>query len=266
MQLQISCNKYGFHPSCRNGRKNPRFVIRFPVKIASERRWLACRRRGRGPEEPARGLREHPDSPWRPLVAKAAGLCRPRLSGLGRLYGPGQLGDRPRRRVEVWLHPAVGHPDLEPDGDPAAGAGGAARHRHRSRSGAGLPRHLFAAGQLHALAGLRGGDHRLRSRRGHRHRDRAEIAVRHSPARRRADHGPRRFPAAAVDEQGLSLPRGFRHCASDRDRGLLCDPDHRRRAAGRRDAEGFCAVHRDLHQSRDALYRHRHHRRDGHAA
>ena len=29
---------------------------------------------------------------------------------------------------------------------------------------------------------------------------------------------------------------------------------------------GFRAVHRDLHQSRDALHRHRHHRRDGDAA
>ena len=44
------------------------------------------------------------------------------------------------------------------------------------------------------------------------------------------------------------------------------DPDRRRRAAGRRDAGGLRAVDRDRHQSRDALHRHRHHRRDGDAA
>ena len=33
-----------------------------------------------------------------------------------------------------------GHPDLEPDGDPAAGAGGPAGHRHRARPRPGLPR------------------------------------------------------------------------------------------------------------------------------
>src|SRR6266851_3902259 len=75
-----------------------------------------------------------------------------------------------------------------------------------------------------------------------------------------------RFPAAALDEQGLSLSRSVRHRAFDRDRGLFCDPDRRRRSAGRRDAAGVCAVHRDLYQSRDALHRHRHHRGDGDAA
>jgi manganese transport protein len=35
-----------------------------------------------------------------------------------------------------------GHPAVEPDGDPAAGAGGAARHRHRPRPRTGLPRPL----------------------------------------------------------------------------------------------------------------------------
>ena len=44
------------------------------------------------------------------------------------------------------------------------------------------------------------------------------------------------------------------------------DPDRRRGAAGRRGAARLCAVHRDRHQSRDALHRHRHHRRHGDAA
>ena len=93
---------------------------------------------------------------------------------------------------------------------------------------------LFASRQLPALAGLRGRHHRLRSRRGHRHRDRAQIAVRHSPDRRRADHRARRLPAAAADEQGFPLPRSLRHLAVDRDRDLLCDPDRGGRAAGGR--------------------------------
>ena len=80
--------------------------------------------------------------------------------------------------------------------------------------------------------------------------------------------GARRLSAAAV-----LMNRGFRFleafvvalliviC------GLLCDPDRRRRAAGRaRCSRGFCAVTRDRHQSGDALHRHRHHRRDGDAA
>ena len=186
---------------------------------------------------------------WRALVAPAAGLPRPRLSGFGRLHGPRQLGHRPRGRIEVRLHAAVGDPAVEPDGDPAAGARRAARHRHRPRPRAGLPRQLFATRELPALGGLRGRDHRLRSRRSDRHRDRAQSAVRHSPDRRRADHRARRLPAAAADEQGLSLPRSLRHLAVDRDRDLLCDPDHGRGAAGGRGPEGLYAVARDRHQS-----------------
>ncbi|KAH2823025.1 hypothetical protein KXV85_001884, partial [Aspergillus fumigatus] len=142
----------------------------------------------------------------------------------------------------------------------------AARHRHRPRSGAGLPRQLFDAGQFHAVAGLRGRHHRLRPGRGDRHRDRVEAAVRHSPDRRRADRRARCLPAAVADEQGIPLPRSLRHCAIDRHRGLLCDPGRGRGAAGRRDAEGLRALEPDLHQSGDALHRHRHHRRDGDAA
>ncbi len=203
----------------------------------------------------------------RPLGAPAAGRPRAGLSGLRRLHGSRQLGDRPRGRVEVWLHAAVGHPDLEPDGDPAAGAGSKARHRHRPRSGAGLPRCFSKWVSVPSAVGrLRSRDHRLRPRRGDRHRDRAESAVRHSPGRRRADHGTRRLPAAAVDEPRLSLSRSFCDRAPGRDRGLLRGPDRGGGAAGGRDAARIRADRRDLHQSRDALPRDRHHRRDGDAA
>ena len=58
----------------------------------------------------------------RRLVPPAVRLHGPGLHGLGRLHGPRQLGDRPRRRRAVRLHAAVRHHAVEPDGDPAAGA------------------------------------------------------------------------------------------------------------------------------------------------
>ncbi len=70
----------------------------------------------------------------------------------------------------------------------------------------------------------------------------------------------------------LLMNRGFRFLEAfviallDRDRGLLCDPDRRRGAAGRGDARRLRAVERDLHQSGDALHRDRHHRRHRDAA
>ena len=81
------------------------------------------------------------------LLAQAPRLRRARLPGRRRLHGPGQLGHRPRRRRAVRLHAAQRHPDLEPDGDPAAGARRSAGHRHRPRPRAGLPRPLLAAGR-----------------------------------------------------------------------------------------------------------------------
>ena len=160
----------------------------------------------------------------------------------------------------------VGHHDLEPDGHPVAGAVGAARHRQRARSCAGLPRRLSAPGRPCAVGRLRTGDHRLRSGRGDRHRHRAQAAVRHSADRRRADHRARRVPAAAADEQGLPFSRGLHRRAAGRDRDLLPGPDRAGGAAGRRSARRLRAVDGDRDQSGDALHRHRHPRRDRHAA
>ena len=169
----------------------------------------------------------------RRLVPPALRLHGTGLHGLGRLHGPGQLGDRPRRRRALRLYAALRHHAVEPDGDPAAGAGGPARHRHRPRSGAGLPRLLSAPGQLPALDRLRARDHRLRPRRGDRHGDRAPAALRHPADRRRADRGARRLPGALPDEPRLPLARGLHRRAADRDLRLLRDPDRRGGAADR---------------------------------
>ena len=50
------------------------------------------------------------------------------------------------------------------------------------------------------------------------------------------------FLLLLADEPRLSLPRSLRHRAADRDRGLLCDPDRGRGAAGRGDAARLRAV------------------------
>src|SRR5690349_2257819 len=86
----------------------------------------------------------------RPALAEDACLPRPRLSGRGRLYGSGQLGDLARRRFQVRLRAADGRAVVEPDGDPVAGFVRAARHRLRPRSGAGLPRRVSARGVVAA--------------------------------------------------------------------------------------------------------------------
>ncbi len=190
----------------------------------------------------------------------------PGLHGLGRLHGPGQLGDRPRRRGAVRLHAAGRHPAFQPHGDPVAGACRAPRHRHRPRPRAGLPRPLSADRQLRAVDRLRTRHHRHRSGGGDRHRDRAAASVRHPADLGRADHRARRVPAASADEPGLPLPRGVRHRASERDRDLLPGADRGRRAAGCGGARRFPAEDRDRHQPDDALHRHRHHRRHGDAA
>ena len=223
-------------------------------------------RRCRPAAKPVRGACQHRGAAGWHLAAPLPGVRRARLHDLGRLHGPGQLGDRHRRRLALRLHAALGHPAVQPDGDPAAGARGAPRHRDRARPRAGVPRQLFAAGQHRAVARLRGGDHRLRPGRGDRHGHRAAAAVRHSADRGRPDHGARRLPAAAPDESRLPLPRGLRHRAADRDRRLLRRADRRRRAAGRRHAAGFVPSPRDRHQPRDAVCRDRHHRRDRDAA
>ena len=163
----------------------------------------------RGAAEPARGQRHHRGAAGRPLVHEALRLHGAGLHGLGRLHGPGQLGDRHRRRGAVRLHAALRRHALEPDGDPPAGALGAPRHRHRARPRPGLPRLLSAPGRLRPLVHLRARDHRLRPRRGDRHGDRAQPALRHSPHVGRDHHRARRLPGALPDEPRLPRARGL---------------------------------------------------------
>ena len=73
-------------------------------------------------QQPPRSPRLHRHPARRRLLAQDARLRRPGLPGRRRLHGPGQLGHRPRRRRALRLHAAQRHPDLQPDGDPAAGA------------------------------------------------------------------------------------------------------------------------------------------------
>jgi hypothetical protein len=156
-----------------------------------------CPADGGGREQPFRGPRHDPGAATGLVAAASAGVFRSRLHDLGRLYGPGQLGDRHRWRIEVRLHAAVRHHALQPDGDPASGAGRATRDRYRPRPRAGLSRCLSPRSRRRAVARLRGGDHRLRSGGSRRHRDCPEAIVRHSVDRRRAHHRARCVPATS---------------------------------------------------------------------
>ena len=116
------------------------------------------------------------------------------------------------------------------------------------------------------VAALRDRDRRLRSRRGHRRRDRAEPAVRPAADLGRLPHGARRADRAVPAAPRLPLRRGAGHRADRADRRVV-----RRRAvaggadAGRRRGR-LHPAHRDPAQPRHALHRDRHPRRDGDAA
>ncbi len=145
--------------------------------------------------------RQPPDDPRaarRRILAAFPGLCRPRLSGRSRLYGPRQLGDRHRRWLRLRLCPAIGRAAVEPDGDRAAGAVGATRHRRGARPGAGVPRALFATGRDRLVAALRDRDHRLRPGGGAGHGHRAQAAVRPAAGLGRAGDGGGRVPGAGA--------------------------------------------------------------------
>ena len=155
------------------------------------------------------------------LLAQAAGLCRPRLSGGRRLHGPGQLGHRPRGRRALRLRPAQRHPAVQPDGHPAAGARGAPRHRQRPRPRAGVPRQLLQAHHARALGAVRDCHRGVRPRRGDRRRDRAQPAVRPPAHLGRLHHGARRAHRALPAEQGVPLRRGAGRRPHRRHRRLL---------------------------------------------
>ncbi len=175
MQLQMSCNKKCFPALWHHGCPNAPIDPRHRTAGAADLHRMARRRAGYA--KPPRGERDGRGSDGGPVVAPAACLRRTGLSGVGRLYGSRQLGDRHRGWLEVRLHAAFGHPAVQPDGDPSAGARGPPWHRHRPRPGAGLPGDLFTPGELPAVDRLRGRDHRLRSGGGDRHRDRVEAPV-----------------------------------------------------------------------------------------
>ena len=132
-------------------------------------------------------------------------LPRPRLSRRHRLYGPGQLGDGARRRLEIRHGAALRRRAVQPHGDRAAIADGAARPRRRPRSRQRLPRAFSAHRLFGALAAGRGGHSRDRSRRGHRHGDRPAIAVR--PAARRSASSSR---CSTLSSCSPSSALGFR--------------------------------------------------------
>src|SRR5215472_19205665 len=102
------------------------------------------------------------DRARRGILAKDAGVFRPGVSGRRRLHGPGQLGDRSRGRLGVWLHAADHHFAVELDGDLAPDALRATRYCHPTRPRSSLSRSLFGADFVRALDYLRAGDLRVR--------------------------------------------------------------------------------------------------------
>ena len=197
---------------------------------------------------------------------QTARLRRPGFPGRGRLHGPGQLGDRPRRRLEIQLLAPRRHHDVEPDGDPAPGAFVEARHRHRPRPRPGLPRSLQQAGLVFSLGHLRDRDRGLRPRGSHRVRHRAESALRPSAAGGRVHHLARCAVRPVSPEQGISLHRGAGHHAHRHHRRLFRVGDRRVASKPARHRERVHPVDGDRERSRHALHRHRHPGRDRDAA
>ena len=117
-----------------------------------------------------------------------------------------QLGDRSRRRRLLWLHAALRHHAVEPDGDSPSSTRCQPRHCHWPGSRSGLPGLLSKACQFTPLDRLRTGNHGLRPGGNDRHRDRAATPVSYSPDRRRVDHRTGRLPSAFPDEQRISFP------------------------------------------------------------
>ena len=117
----------------------------------------------------------HTGTFWR----RAIGFAGPGLPGRRRLHGPGQLGHRPRRRRALRLRAALGPPDLQPDGDPAAEplrALGIVTGRDLAQA----CRDTYCRPvSRRALAPLRDRHRRLRPGRGARLRHRAQAALRH---------------------------------------------------------------------------------------
>ena len=194
-------------------------------------------------------------------------LCRSRLSGRRRLYGPRQLGDLARRRLQLRLHAAGRRAGLQHHGDRAAVALRAARHRHRAATWprpAAMPFPRRLPGALWLLA---------------------EIAIIATDIAEVIGTAiglnlifgiPLElgvlitaldvFIILYLQKLGLPLGRGVDHHAARRDRALLRHPDRARRSGLGSGHPRLRADHRDRHQSADALSGARHSRRHGDAA
>ena len=176
--------------------------------------------------EPGRGLPHRPGYGSR-LVGTGAGVRGSGVSRGSRLHGPGELGHGLSRRLAVRLRAAQRHPDLQPDGDPAAGARRQAGHRDGARPGPSVPRPLLATHLHPALGDLRDRDSSLRPGGGDRLGDRAEPAVRGAAAVGHRDHRARRAAGAVPTAPGLPAAGGAGHRPDRDDRRVLHlrDPD-----------------------------------------
>ena len=244
MQLQMSCNKNRIirHPAEMDAR-----VSRLPPDVSPE----AANADGWRADAAADVQRSLPEVYGSVSVPRGGHWSRRLLAFAGPGYlvavgymDPGNWATDLAGGVEVRLHAAVGHPALEPDGDPAAVAGarlGIVTGRDLAQA---CRDHFSAAG--HLLLWLSARSAIIAS-------DLAEV-IGTAIALKLLFGIPLvggalitaldAVPAAAPDEPRLSLARGLRDGAADRHRGLLCRPDRRRRAAGRGDAARLRAVHR----------------------
>ncbi|CAA9254696.1 MAG: Manganese transport protein MntH, partial [uncultured Craurococcus sp.] len=216
--------------------------------------------------QPGRDACERAHPPCGRLAAAARRLRRARLSRRRRLHGPGQLGNRPRRRVGLRLHAALGGARLLADGDPAPGALRPDRHRHRAGPGAALPGPLPAPGQPRALGAGRGRHLRNRPRRADRHGDRPQPSLRHPAAGRGGADGVRCVADPLAAAPGRALAGGAGRRADGPRLRLLRGADGARPAGLGGGARRLPAERLDSHRREPALHRHRHPRGDGDAA
>ena len=149
------------------------------------------------------------------LDPQGSGFRRPRLPRRRRLHGPGQLGNGPRWRLEIWLHATQRHPHQQPDGDVSPGSLGEARHRLRARPRAGLPRTLFAPHRFLPLGRLRNCHRCVRSRRSPWLRRRSETALRLAASCRRSHYRDGCSDRSRAPGPGLPPDRSLR-CNADR--------------------------------------------------
>ena len=269
-------------PSLRVPLPNRRVSMLSPHKAANETGAAAL---GAVPAEAA--LQHDHDRGWRrpggtPSLAEVFGSIRTRPTGplwrkLLTFLGPGYLVAVGYMDPGNWATSLAGgskfgyalldhRAAVEPDGDRVAGALHPARHRLAPRPGAGLPRRLPALCRRSALGARRVRHLRHRSGRGDRHGDRAQPPVRHSARDRRAAHRARRVSDPVDAAARLPLCRGLRGDAVPGHHRLLRHPDrHGRSRLGPGDPR-LRADRRDRQESRYALSRARHHRRDGDAA